>query len=317
MSDNEKRRYLSPLRYPGGKAKMASHLGEVFAIQHGLLDVEVWMEPFAGGAGAGLSLLDQGKVSEVWLVERHPALAAFWRTVVEQGDALADRVAGLAIDMSVWNDSRELVGAVSAGEVLPDVEIALAAFVVNRCSRSGIVTPSAGPIGGKHQQSKWHVGSRWNGPALAERIRHIHRLAPRIRVTEGDAIAHICELDGSVGIEDELFLFVDPPYLREGNRLYANGMTADDHERLAAALARTPARWLLTYDDEPLVHESLYPNQRVLAYEIANTANRSRIAVEYAVFSDNCSVHPEQRLLDRGDAIWVRGDDELERADCA
>lgn len=58
------RRYLSPLRYPGGKARMAAALARVFAGQHSTMDVEVWMEPFAGGGGAGLHLLDNGDVAE-------------------------------------------------------------------------------------------------------------------------------------------------------------------------------------------------------------------------------------------------------------
>lgn len=39
-------RWLRPLRYPGGKGRMASALAEVFQGQFGLLDVEVWVEPF-------------------------------------------------------------------------------------------------------------------------------------------------------------------------------------------------------------------------------------------------------------------------------
>jgi len=38
-----KRRYVSPLRYPGGKAAMAPWLADMFADQGGLMDVEVWM----------------------------------------------------------------------------------------------------------------------------------------------------------------------------------------------------------------------------------------------------------------------------------
>lgn len=60
-------RWVSPLRYPGGKGRMAGALAELFMAQFGLMDVEVWVEPFAGGAGAGLHLLDRDVVEEVWL----------------------------------------------------------------------------------------------------------------------------------------------------------------------------------------------------------------------------------------------------------
>lgn len=285
---------------------MANALADVIDRQTSLLDIEIWMEPFAGGAGAGLRLLDDRVVSELWLVERHPALAAFWRTVVFEGEALAQRIESLNPDLNRWNDAREIVGAASDAERVPDLDVAVAAFLINRCSRSGIVAANVGPIGGKGQRGRWTIASRWNASALAERIRHLSRLAPRIRVTEGDGIDHIAQLDGSVGIEDEVFLFVDPPYVREGNRLYANGMTEEDHRRLAAALRNSPTRWVLTYDDEPVVPASLYPTERVLAYEIANTANKQRVAWEYAVFSEACVVPFDQQLLDRGDVRWVR-----------
>lgn len=300
------RRYLSPLRYPGGKARMAPFLGEMFAEQVSAMDVEIWLEPFAGGAGAGLTMLDAGAVSEVWLTEKHPAIAALWRTILADDGALAARVEAAVPDLTIWEDARQTLAAAAAGpHGLDDFELGFAALVVNRCSRSGIVTPRVGPIGGKTQQGRWTLASRWNGPSLAERIRHLATLRGSIRFTEGDAVAAIADLDGS-GIEDEVLAFVDPPYLREGNGLYANGMTAEDHQRLADALNASPARWMLTYDDEPAVAADLYPDRRVLAYRISNTANRQRIATEHAVFSDNLALPALLELLPGAEASWVR-----------
>ncbi len=146
---------------------MADKLAEVFQNQFGLLDVEIWAEPFAGGAGAGLHLLDRGIVTEVWLTETNPALAAFWRAVTTCGDELAARVRACAPDMSTWHAARELVAAQEAGATATDLELAFAALVVNRCSRSGMVNPRVGPIGGKNQNGRWHLRSRWNGDGLS------------------------------------------------------------------------------------------------------------------------------------------------------
>ena len=298
-------RWISPLRYPGGKARMAAALAEVFQAQAGTMDIEVWVEPFAGGAGAGLHLLDGNVIDELWLTEKNPALAAFWRCVVTDPARLGARVADCQPDMSVWHGCREVVAAAQAGECVDDVELALAALVINRCSRSGIVDARVGPIGGKHQDGRWHIRSRWNGDGLVERITAIGRLGERIRVAHGDGISRIEELDGSVGIEDEMLLFVDPPYLVQGNRLYAEGLTVDDHKTLAYALANCPARWLLTYDSDPRILE-LYPQNRVLAYEIPHTANQRRVDEEYAVLSDNLAVRDDQRLLAAGASRWVQ-----------
>ncbi|WP_156250878.1 DNA adenine methylase [Pseudactinotalea terrae] len=300
------RRYLSPLRYPGGKARMAGRLADIFAGQVSLLEVEVWIEPFAGGAGAGLHLLETGAVSEVWLTEKHPALAAMWATVLAEPEQLARRVESTMPDLDLWTASLEAVGAAMDGTWAGErFELAFAALVVNRCSRSGIVAPRVGPIGGKQQSGPWTIASRWNGDGLASRIRHLGTLAGRIRFTEGEAVTTIADLDGS-GIEEEVMLLVDPPYLREGNRLYANGMTEVEHRELARVLNASPARWLLTYDDEDVVAQVLYPHRRVLAYQIPNTANRARIATEHAVLSDNLWLPPDTVLLPGSSSTWVR-----------
>lgn len=299
------RRYLSPLRYPGGKARMAPFLGEMFAAQVSMMDVEVWIEPFAGGGGAGLTLLDADAVGEVWLTEKNPAIAALWRTLLSEPGRLAARVECATPDLRLWERARETVASVQGGSEVGDHELGFAALVLNRCSRSGIVAPRVGPIGGRTQSGRWTVASRWNGPALADRIRHIGSLASRVRIDEGDGVNAISELDES-GIEDEVLVFADPPYLREGNRLYAHGMSPGDHQRLADALNACPARWMLTYDDEPSVWADLYPDRRVLAYRIANTANRARIARELAVFSDNLDLPPLLDLLPNAGATWMR-----------
>jgi DNA adenine methylase len=305
MTSMSSARWLSPLRYPGGKARMTAALAEVFEHQFGLLDVEIWVEPFAGGAGAGLHLLDRGVVDEVWLTERNPALAAFWRAVITTPDELAARVRACELDMHTWHAARELVAARDDGAEVADLDLALAALVVNRCSRSGMVTPRVGPIGGKQQNGRWHLRSRWNPAGLADRITSVGALGQRIRVSEGDGIARIAELDGTVGIEEELVLFVDPPYLVAGNRLYADGMSVADHKNLAHALSLCPARWLLTYDSDDRI-VGLYPDHRVLAYEIAYSANRRRVDEEYAVLSDNLAVRDDQHLLPTGASRWVQ-----------
>lgn len=304
------RRYVSPLRYPGGKARMAPFLADTFDSQWSLLDVEVWIEPFAGGLGAGLTLLDRDQVGEVWFCEANPALAAMWRALITDPHEFAARVAATTPTQGTYEAAREVVAAVHAGQAIDDTVAGLAAFVINRCSRSGIVTPAAGPIGGKTQSGRWTIASRFDPDRLADRVRALAPLTHRLRYYGADGIRAVAALDGTAGIEDEVMLFVDPPYVREGNRLYANGMTTGDHQGLADALNRTPARWVLTYDDEPVVVDVLYPGRRVVEFDIAHTANTSRIDREYAVLSANLHLPVgDLRLLPTGGARWVRDTD--------
>jgi DNA adenine methylase len=279
---------------------MAPWLATMFGEQRSTMDVEIWVEPFAGGAGAALTLLDRDAVAEAWIVDANPGIAAFWRTVVDDGEALASLVERTTPTLTLYDESRQRL---MEPEAASKFELGYAAFIVNRCSRSGIVAPTSGPIGGR-VGGRYTVADRFNGPALAARLRHIAGFGSRLKVFQGDGIEFIEDAVES-GVEDEILFFVDPPYLREGNRLYANGMTEVDHQRLADALNACPARWALTYDDEPIVPYILYPDRRVLAYDIRNTANKSRVAREFAVFSDNLDLGPDLRLLPHGESSWL------------
>lgn len=280
-------RYLSPLRYPGGKAKWGPWLADLFACQSTRLDVEIWLEPFAGGAGAALSAVALHDVPEAWLVESNPALAAFWRAVIARGDTLADRVEHATPTLSLLDDA---AAAVTDSQWIRDVdelpdgdvdELAFAAFVVNRCSRSGLIAPRAGALGGRRQTGPTTVTSRWNGPALAARIRRLHQLAPALQIDHGDGITRLEELPDS-GIADEVFCFIDPPYIGMGDRLYTHGMPRGGHQRLADALHRLDAPWVLTYDAHPDVL-ALYPHHAILQIDTPTTCGPRRVGSEYVV----------------------------------
>ena len=291
-------RWVSPLRYPGGKVRMTPWLVEVFDHLFGFMDVEVWIEPFGGGAGAALMALETHDVPEAWIVETNPALAAFWTTIMADEGRLAARVEKTTPTVALFEQARETVAASLAGDTTVDREdLGYAAFILNRCSRSGMVLGNVGPIGGKHQTGTHTVGSRFHGERLAERLRAVSAFGGRFRAFEGDGITYTDHLEGS-GIEDEVFLFVDPPYIGEGNRLYTRGMQPTCHARLAAALERCPAPWVLTYDAHPDVLE-LYPQHEVVEFDIPHTANRQKVGTEYLVLPEGLSV-PEVHPLGKG-----------------
>ncbi|QOT19275.1 DNA adenine methylase [Paenarthrobacter sp. YJN-5] len=290
-------RYASPLRYPGGKARMAPWLTDTFEGLLGPMDVEIWLEPFGGGAGAALTALCTGKVPEAWIVEANPALAAFWTTVMNDGPALAARVERTIPTLALFQESRENVGAALAGEHLNVFDLGLSAFILNRCSRSGMILPSVGPIGGKMQAGQHTIAARFNAGALADRIRAVHALGDRFKVFAGDGISFLEDLPDS-GVQDEVFCFVDPPYIGVGNDLYAVGMDDDLHQRLARALNRLTTPWLLTYDAHPRV-PLLYPGSHVVEFDIPHTAGSSRVGTEYLVLGPGMDL-PAVNPLGRG-----------------
>lgn len=311
-------RYVSPLRYPGGKARMAPYLGEMFGVQSSLLDVEVLVEPFAGGAGAGLTLLAAGVIDSLWIGERHPALAAFWRSVIADAGQVADVVADLTPSIDLYRSSLDVLAALDDGAAVPDVDAGVAAFVVNRCSHSGIVHPRSGPSGGWQQRGRWTVASRFDPAALSERIGALGSITHSMRFYGTSAVEIIDGLDGS-GIEHEVLLLVDPPYIGQGNRLYRHGMTGEEHAALARSLNTTSARWVLTYDAHPDVPETLYPQRRVLGFTTAYTTTGRKRCSEYAVLSANAvAPRPDVPMTPGGHSWWVRAlDAEWDEHDAA
>ncbi|TAN22207.1 MAG: DNA adenine methylase, partial [Actinomycetota bacterium] len=72
--------YPSPLRYPGGKGKITNFMKMVFLV-NGLVGAE-YVEPYAGGASVGLSLLFEEYASHIYINDLNDSVFAFWNAVV-------------------------------------------------------------------------------------------------------------------------------------------------------------------------------------------------------------------------------------------
>ncbi|EKN6412671.1 DNA adenine methylase, partial [Yersinia enterocolitica] len=82
--------FYTPLRYPGGKGKLAYYLKGL--IKHNaLLDCH-YIEPFAGGAGVALELLMQEYVRKITINDIDPAIYAFWYSVLNHTEELCDKI---------------------------------------------------------------------------------------------------------------------------------------------------------------------------------------------------------------------------------
>jgi DNA adenine methylase len=263
--------YLSPLRYPGGKGRLARFVASLLR-QQPTAPLR-YVEPFAGGAGVALSLLFNEHVDEIVLNDLDPGVAAFWRAVFEHPDDLTKLVRSVRPTIDEWH--------VQHGRFMrregDDLELGFATFFLNRTNRSGIL--DARPIGGFEQSGPWGIGARYNADELAGRIRRIARYATRVTVCEEDGIelAHRCLGDSST------FIYADPPYLKGADDLYLNALRWEDHQRLANYL-RDADGWLLTYDTDPRVPD-LYSGLRCATFDIAHTAAAQHIDREYAVFA--------------------------------
>ena len=231
---------------------MAPFLAELIEAQPQVCDV--YAEPFAGGAGAALALLESEHVGKIAINDLNPGIAAFWRASSRQSGELARRIESFTPSVPAWTAQKRIYDNPSG---VDDLDLAFATFVLNRCNRSGIL--HARPIGGLDQTGRWKIDARFNAAELADRVRRIGRYGARIEVMETDAREFVRHIGRSYG--PGALMYVDPPYMGQGGTLYMNSLDPSDHEELAVLLKSSPTRWVLTYDIDNRVAE-LYEAER-------------------------------------------------------
>ncbi len=268
---------ISPLRYPGGKASIAGILKDVIELND--LKGCSYFEPYAGGAGAALSLLQKGCVSSIHINDADPRVFSFWKTILSDTSRFVEDVNSIPVNIEEWHRQKAICEKPEAHSVY---KVGFATFFMNRCNRSGVLQ-GAGPIGGMAQDGVWRMDVRFNKEALVKRILQIASLKDSICVYNMDAIAFLKQhLPSGLG-RKRVFAFLDPPYVNKAERLYMNSYEAKDHRKIAAYLARqNTLNWVMSYDDTQLIR-ALYKDAKIAHMPIRYSLQSKRLAKELII----------------------------------
>ncbi len=267
---------LSPLRYPGGKTRLA-HFVKMLIQQNGLSNC-AYIEPFAGGAGIAWALLFGGHISSVYLNDLDPAIYAFWRSVFDHTDELCSAILQKQVSMSTWKKQRAILKDPSSYSI---PELGFAAFFLNRTNRSGII--QGGVIGGQGQTGKWKLDARFNKRALITRIQKIAAFAGRVSVYHLNAAEFLRTIVPSCPMRSLVFL--DPPYFGRGRCLYYSNFTPSLHDCLANLITDTIRQpWIVSYDNVPEVRR-LYSGMTSRTYRLSYSAADRYVGSEVLFFS--------------------------------
>ena len=290
-------RYLSPLRYPGGKARLAPFFARLITAQDPV--PTHYAEPYAGGAGAALRLLTDDVVDEIHLNDINAGIAAFWRAITnpDEAQAFCDLIEDTPVTVEQWHYQRSTYQHGQAD----DLTLGFATFYLNRTNRSGIL--DARPIGGLEQTGKWKIDARFNKPALIKRVQAVAALGERIHVTELDGLDFLTTMKP---LEDDVLVYADPPYVEQGGNLYLHAFDKKDHEHLADHLLRAPYTWVLTYDDKKVIWDELYGRARCATFDIAHTAAIQHVGRETIVYGPALAVPDGLEITPGVTAHWVR-----------
>ncbi len=170
-----------------------------------LLQVDgVYVEPYAGGAAVAMELLLHEYVRKIYINDISAGVAAFWRSVLDNTDALCAAIAGAKLDMEEWHRQRHIH---REGAAHDDLALGFSTFYLNRTNRSGIL--SAGVSGGKSQAGKWKLNARFNAVDLIQRIHAIARVRGRIDFRQLDALDFLDEVLPALPAKNLIYL--DPP----------------------------------------------------------------------------------------------------------
>lgn len=279
--------HRTPLRYPGGKQRLAPFILELL-VENEIINGH-YVEPYAGGAGVALELLLNNHVSHVHLNDSSVPIYAFWNSVIFYPDELCRRISSASLTVEEWKKRREIVQNYVDYD---NLEVGFSAFYLNRCNRSGVL--SGGLIGGLAQTGRWKMDARFSRNELIRRIEAIASRRDSITLRNWDAEKFILEYIPDLPVNT--FVYCDPPYFKKSSRLYLNRYERQDHARIAKIIqSHMPRKWVVSYDGAVEIL-NYYKERRAFLYYLQYNASRAYKGQEVFIFSDDINVPTSSSL---------------------
>ncbi|MDR2440380.1 MAG: DNA adenine methylase [Planctomycetaceae bacterium] len=277
-------KFYSPLRYPGGKQKLAEFIERI------CIDNRIsghYVEPYAGGASIALHLLLTGRVREITINDLDKAIYAFWWSVKNEPTELCQKIETTAITITEWKKQKMIL--TNKKNEIDFLRLGFATLFLNRTNYSGVL--NGGVIGGVNQANKYRIDCRFNKASIIEKIRAIASHASKINVMNLDAV----ELISGIERDRNTIFYFDPPYFVKGQSLYMNHYRYDDHQAVSEKIKSIRnAQWIVSYDDVLDIRE-LYSDCNTFNYQLRHCARSSRVGKESLFFSRGLVVGEESK----------------------
>ena len=281
----------TPLRYPGGKSKAIKTLSQWYPKV-----ITEYREPFIGGGSIAIDITKANPDIPVWVNDLYVPLYNFWVQLRDRGEELSERVRDekqKTLDAGgkerrtdrakeLFNKYKEEI------DTYDDFEKAVAFFIMNKCSFSGLTENST--------FSKTASNSNFSLVG-ADKLAEFSKLIKNWKITNID----YSEVMKAKGYADT-FIFLDPPYdikdflygkNREMHKLF-------DHDLFADRVSTCMHKFMITYNLNDRLLD-LYKNYNLtewkLRYSMAHRGDKgTNENIKTELLITNYEVNPRNAL---------------------
>jgi len=251
----------TPLRWPGGKSRATKFLLPKFP-----KNIKEYIEPFLGGGSVAIAFSKENPSVPIWVNDMYEPLINFWVYLQKEAQELSDCLIDIKKEYDapekakkLFLESKERIN----DEHTHDLERAIAFYIVNKCSFSGLTESSS--FSAQASISNFSM----NG------IKKLSLYQPIIKDWKITCSPYWNIV--SSNIEFETFWFFDPPYDIKDNLYGKNGSmhkTFNHHAFYLWVSNIHYDNWMITYNtNEELVkwYNEYYQEQWDLTYTMRST----------------------------------------------
>ena len=246
----------TPLRYPGGKSRACTKMDKYFP---DLRNYDEFREPFLGGGSVAIHVTKKHPYLKIWVNDLYEPLVNFWQQLQIFGTDLKD----ILVDLKSANKTPDLARELFLqskeqinDQSLPSIHRAVAFYVVNKCSFSGLTESSSF----SPQASNSNFSMRG-----IEKLPEYSKIIANWRITN---YSYDYLMDGDKGA----FMYLDPPYDIKDN-LYGNKGSMHkgfDHDKFAADCDSCSMDQLISYNSDQLVKDR-FTNWKAAEFDLTYT----------------------------------------------
>jgi DNA adenine methylase len=224
-----------------------------------LRNYDEFREPFLGGGSVAIYITKKYPSLDIWVNDLYEPLVNFWQQLQMFGSDLKDKLVDLKSTYNNPESAKELFLASKEkinDQSLPSLDRAVAFYIVNKCSFSGLTESSSF----SQQASIANFSLRG-----IEKLPAYSKLIEKWRITN---YSYDYLMDGNKGA----FMYLDPPYDIKDNLYGRKGSMHKgfDHDKFAADCDANDMDQLVSYNSDQLVKDR-FKNWNAAEFDLTYT----------------------------------------------